>query len=354
MQHTDCADRVRNLGMYLQAALLQAQSNAYLSAFATLRTALEHMLVDHLVFSGARYIRVIRGVDDATWSEWQRKRAAAEEFTDVIDWVRKKTDVEITTEGLRSAPDDGGQSYIISPHYFLLREYQPYLGPASAQAEFDDGIGDLADDRKFAKENDHLYRTYLSWSSIKKNLLSNDFVDEKTITMIEVHYRFLSSFVHPIADVTEIVYGRNNSSVPSYDHYSSELVLLYVIVIAVEELNHFHEMAQRYPVVGIAGWSSTMDLCRSAWQLASHLWFPGHRPHRYDYIQEANTRAFRLLQEDSSGEVQREDPMSIPEDEVRYYRDPMRRLVALHGSFSEIMSGYSYISPWPRPDARFR
>jgi hypothetical protein len=331
MQHTDCADRVRNLGMYLQAALLQAESNAYLPAFATLRTALEHMLVDHLVFSGARYIRVFTGVDDATWSEWQRKRAAGEDFTGVIDWVRKRTEVEITTEGPRSTPDDDGQSYIISPHYFLLREYQPYLGPASAQAEFDDGIGDLADDRKFAKENDHLYRTYLSWSSIKKNLLSNGFVDDKKITMIEVHYRFLSAFIHPLADVTEVVYGRNNFNIPSYDHYSSELVLLYVIVIAVEELNHFYEMTQRRPTVGIAGWSSTTELCGSAWQLASHLWFPGQQPHRYDYIQEANTRVFRLRQADPTGEVQREDPMSIPEDEIRYYRDPMRRLVALHG-----------------------
>jgi hypothetical protein len=132
------------------------------------------MLVDHLVFSGQRYVRIVVGVDGPTWTQWQRQRAAGERFTDILDWVRKKDTVEITYEGLRSAPDEGGQSYVISPHYFLLRQYQPYLGPPSAQAEFDDGIGEPERDRQFARENDLIYRTYLSWSSIKKNLHRTD------------------------------------------------------------------------------------------------------------------------------------------------------------------------------------
>ncbi len=52
--------------------------------------------------------------------------------------------------------------------------------------------------------------------------------------------------------------------------------------------------------------------------------------------------------------LQRIDIMSIPDEEVRYYRDPMRRLVELHSGFHEIMTGLSFNSPWPRADARFR
>jgi hypothetical protein len=214
VQHGDFADRARNLGGYLRAAMLLANVDAYAPAFASLRTALEHMLVDHLVFSGQRYIRVIGGVDDTTWVEWKRQRAAGEGFTQVLDWLRKKNTVEITYEGLRSAPDADGLSYIVSPHYFLLTQYQPYLGPASAQAEFDDGISAPEDYRKFAKENDLVYRTYLSWPSIKRNLTSNGFADDATISKLEVHYRFLSAFVHPVADVTDVLYGRNNSDIP--------------------------------------------------------------------------------------------------------------------------------------------
>lgn len=351
-QHGDFADRARNLAEYLRAAVLVASSDAYAPAFALVRTALEHMLVDHLVFSGQRYVRIVVGVDGPTWTQWQRQRAAGERFTDILDWVRKKDTVEITYEGLRSAPDEGGQSYVISPHYFLLRQYQPYLGPASAQAEFDDGIGEPERDRQFARENDLIYRTYLSWSSIKKNLTSNGFADDAAIRRLEVHYRFLSAFVHPLADVTDVAYGRNNFNIPSYDHYSSELVLLYVIAIAVEELRHFRVMTQRHPNIEIANWQSTKELCESAWRETSYLWFPGQTPHSYDRMQEANRRAFRMLQQGTFEGRRLIDPMSIPDEEIRYYRDPKHRLVALHSGFQEIMTGFSFISPWPRRDAQ--
>jgi hypothetical protein len=44
-----------------------------------------------------------------------------------------------------------------------------------------------------------------------------------TINKLEVHYRFLSAFVHPVSDVTDLIYGRNQFDLPIYDHYSSEL-----------------------------------------------------------------------------------------------------------------------------------
>jgi hypothetical protein len=58
--------------------VLLASTDAYAPAFALVRTALEHMLVDHLVFSGQRYVRMIVGVDNATWTEWQRQRTTGE------------------------------------------------------------------------------------------------------------------------------------------------------------------------------------------------------------------------------------------------------------------------------------
>ncbi len=60
------------------------------------------------------------------------------------------------------------------------------------------------------------------------------------------------------------------------------------------------------------------------------------------------------LRETRNPVLQRIDIMSIPDEEVRYYRDPMRRLVELHSGFHEIMTGLSFNSPWPRADARFR
>jgi hypothetical protein len=353
-QHRDFAARARSLADYLRGAMLLAQTDLYAPSFASLRTALEQTLVDRLVFLGRRYVQVVEGVDEATWLEWERQRSAGEAFTTVINWTRTKRGlVEITHEGLRSNSTDGEDDYLLSVHYFLLRQYQPYLGPPSAQRQFDDGLSGEDRYRKYAEENDAIYRTYLSWKSIKRSLSSNSFADEATINKLEVHYRFLSAFVHPVSDVTDLIYGRNQFDLPIYDHYSSELVLLYSIVLAVEELRHFREMTQRKPLVGLRKWESTEELCQQAWEHASHLWFPGHSPHLYDRINEANRRAFRMLRT-SGAQRQIEDPSTIPETEIGYYRDPMRRLIGLHSGFHELMTGLAFVSPWPRKDAQFR
>ena len=153
--------------------------------------------------------------------------------------------------------------------------------------------------------------------------------------------------------MTDLIYGRSQFDLPIYDHYSSELVLLYSIVLAVEEIRHFREMTQRKPLVGLRNWESTEELCKQAWVQASHLWFPGHSPHLYDRINEANARAFRMLRT-SGARRQIVDPSTIPETEIGYYRDPMRRLIGLHSGFNELMTGLAFVSPWPRKDAQFR
>src|SRR5262249_43017580 len=152
--------------------------------------------------------------------------------------------------------------------------------------------------KEFARHNRELYHKYLSWESIKKSLLANGFATERTLQMLDVHYRFLSAFTHPLTDVRALTRGRSHASV-DYDHYSSELALLYVIVLAVEELRHFRAAANREPIVALAGWDATEELCTRAWKLSGHLWFPGHDPHPYDRVHEANCRAFRQIREGS-------------------------------------------------------
>ncbi len=353
-QHRDFAARARSLAGYLRGAILLAQADLYAPSLASLRIALEQTLVDRLVFLGRRYVHVVEGVDEATWLEWERQRSAGEAFTTVVNWTRtKKGLVEITHEGLRSNSADGEDDYLLSVHYLLLRQYHPYLGPPSAQRQFDDGLSEEDRDRKYAEENEAIYRTYLSWKSIKRSLISNGFADETTINRLEVHYRFLSAFVHPVSDVTDLIYGRNQFDLPIYDHYSSELVLLYSIVFAVEEFRHFREMTRRKPLVGLSSWESTEQLCQRAWEQTSYLWFPGHSPNLYDRINEANRRSFRMLRT-SGAQRHIEDPSSIPEGEIGYYRDPMRRLIGLHSGFHELMTGLAFVSPWPRKDAQFR
>ncbi|UVS81439.1 hypothetical protein [Actinokineospora sp. UTMC 2448] len=348
-QHTDFANRAKSLANYLDAGLTLTKQDLYGPAFATLRTALEHVSVDYLAFLGQRYVQLIDQVDEATWAQWQERRATGQ-WPHVIGWTRtKKGRVTITFEGLRSDSDD----YIISIYYFLLNQYQPNLGPPSIQQWFNDGLSDADSARTHAEENELIYRTYLTWRSIKENLLSNGFYDEAGLKQLDVHYRFLSMFTHPLTDTTRTIYGRNTFRVPSYDHYSSELCLLYIITLATLELRRFKEATERPPQVDIAGWAHTESLCNQAWNHIVYLWFPGHEPHHYDYIQAANHHVWRNFRSTST-HVPPQDPRSILAEDVNYYRDPLTRLIALHQDFHELTTGLAYRSPWPRPDARYR
>jgi hypothetical protein len=307
-------------------------------------------MFDHLAFLGRRYVQIIRDVDEDTWTVWQDQRESGRGFNTVIEWTRTRNGVvEITFEGLRLGDEDT----FLSVYYFILEQYQPYFGPASAQMQFDRGLSNAERDREFAKQNESLYRQYLTWGSLKKSLRSNDFADNGDIAKLDVHYRFLSAFVHPLSDTNTLLYGRNHGSAPTYDHYSSELCLLYAIVLAVEELRHFNAMSKQSPTVGIEDWPSVERLCDDAWFASSHLWFPGHPPHSFDRVNEANQRMFRMHRDGQSTRVAI-NPQSIPDAEIGYYRDPLARIVDLHSTRGEMITNLVYVSPWHRPDAHLR
>ena len=100
--------------------------------------------------------------------------------------------------------------------------------------------------------------------------------------------------------------------------------------------------------VAIGAWSVAST--EGAESAASHFWFLGARPHPYDKWKARNEVAFRAMRDGVKDEVR---PEPTPE-EVPYPSDPLRRLVALHASSQEVMTGLVYASPWPSHDARFR
>ena len=151
----------------------------------------------------------------------------------------------------------------------------------------------------------------------------------------------------------DMVYGRDRpSGAPRYDHYSSELILLYVVKIASEELKALKRMSRRPPTMRLAGWEGVDARIRLGDELAQHLWFPGDTPpHRYDFVDEANSRGMRgerLVDRDK-----RLSPEQLKASQVRYYRNPLVRLIKMHSSFNE-MTGFSSDSPWPRSDSVIR
>jgi hypothetical protein len=81
-----------------------------------------------------------------------------------------------------------------------------------------------------------------------------------------------------------------------------------------------------------------------------YFWFLGAHPHAYDTWKAHNEACFRALRAGGTPEL---TPEPGPED-VAYPADPLRRLVSMQSSASELMTGFTFVSPWPREDARFR
>ena len=65
--HSDAAERCKSLAITLESAVMLCERDAYAPALALLRTALEQTLVDKLVFSGQRHVRIFTGVTEEAW-----------------------------------------------------------------------------------------------------------------------------------------------------------------------------------------------------------------------------------------------------------------------------------------------
>jgi hypothetical protein len=105
----------------------------------------------------------------------------------------------------------------------------------------------------------------------------------------------------------------------------------------------------RQPPVRITGRSEIEELVSAAEAACAHLWPPGGVPHDYDRVQEINRLAFRSRRETG----RRPERIPVDDDSILYYADPLDRLRRMHTSFSEMMTGVSYQSPWPNPTQRF-
>lgn len=349
--HTDFASRARSLALTLRATQDLVAQDLYAPALALCRVALEHHVIDALIMLGSTYVQRFKSVSEERFEEWEAERAAGHpDFEGIVSLARnKKGDVRVVRKGLRS--DSGDQ--VLAIHYFLMQQYSPFMGTPGQHAAADDGFLSEDERRINAQENRAKYEVYLRWSSLVESLRVNGLASETALSRLEVHYRFLSAFVHPATDLSNLVYGRNTQDWPRYDHYSSELVLLYANVIAVRELRIFQQMAARPPTVKLAGCDVVEERCELSERRTSHFWFIDQRPTPYDFAVAANTRTFRM-RSDKDWTTPPVQPSDLAEDELPYYQNALKRLVGLHGSFNELTTGVGYLAPWHRDDAHLR
>jgi len=359
LQHREFAQRSRLLAVYLEQSLRSGEAHAYPAAYALVRSALDHRIFDRLLFLGTVHEVVMKGVTDATWARWQVEKRPEH----LHIWERLPKDrVRIVWRGPQVFDEAKRPVHQISIYYQWWREYDPFAVPAKDLREIASGspsrTAQMAEYHELQRE---MWREALAWQHLKGNLILNGLATEREVVQLDVHYRFLSAFTHPFSqDVTDSVYGqRVHGAWPTAEHYAMELRLGYVCVIAIDELRDFERMTQREPRVDLDGWDAVIrDLARGEAHIA-HLWMPGRPSYDYDRVNEANRRVSDAydLQHAAGTPLTRPDipdPRRLTDDEVRYYPDPLRRLVRVHSTTTEMTTGLTWQSPWPREDARFR
>lgn len=351
MDLTEKAERARSLVGYLRAAVsVSDNSHLYGPALALVRSALEHMVMDWLVVSGRTYVRRFRGVSEGKWRQWEQERTEGAGWATHLRTMSRtrKGDVTMVFDGMYSTAEDGTKPRQISIYYFLMDEYQPGLGPASAQE--DDGVVDLAHLRKTASENEAIWRVYLTWGSPLANLRENHLVDEVDAGRLQTHYRFLSGFGHPITDTRRGLYGNvGMQGAPTFDHFSSELVLLYAVHVGIAEVRHLLDVLDPAEVT-VSGETALRATLDHAEAIAKHFWFMGCNPHSYDIWTARNRAAMAASRETRTIST----PPAVEPVDVPFPSNPLTRLVRMHSSAVEMISGLAFDSPWPHPDARWR
>jgi len=289
-------------------------------------------------------------VSEETFIRWRSEREAG------ADWARSVVKMERHDNGvvrlqLRgiSSRELGSEDVSISIYFFLLQEFRPLVPPAKdlpfLLPQFRRDEHEVA----YANTQHEMYHASLRWPALIRNLRINELASDVDIRRINVHYRFLSAFVHPLRDHYRELYGRSADLASSvrYDHFSSELFLLYAIRFAAFELETWFRASERAPHFVITHGAQLKTQIAQVKADTSYLWFVGDEPHIFDRIQEANRRHWAQLGEER---VPPEDPREIEASEVRYYQDPLSRLASLHVTSNE-MDGYSFASSWPRSDA---
>lgn len=354
MQHVDHARRARQLADHLRAVLALSDAGRYSSALVVVRAALEHHLMDRLIFLAKRYVVTYTGVKKADGAAWEAKLRAAQAGgqSDIATWWWDDSGMNVVRRGLHSARSKKGRGQTISPYYFRVGDYDPFTGGNKHAGELARPFWTKADREEWAAEAAAAWKTLFVHRRVLQALRVNRLLPSAEAVQVDVHYAFLSAFAHPSARGYEAIYGRDSPErMGSFDHYASELALLYVITIAAAELDIFARMARRPPRLHLSGWAAVEAELKESRLASSYFWFLGGAPTMFDRIDTVHTPAGRTKPKWGRP---RTDPATIGAAHVRYYADPLDRLVKLHSSYQEIATGLAYRSPFERSDARLR
>jgi hypothetical protein len=355
MIHMDHAGRARLLADHLRAVVALSDAGRYPSALVVVRAALEHHLMDRLLFLSRLYVESYGGIrkEDIEAENVRLAALQAGPRPNIARWWRddRTGEMNVVIRGIHSEKSTKGRGMIISPYYFRQDHFDPFTGGKKNAGKLARPFWRREDTQGWANEAAAAWHRWFVHDRVMKGLRVNRLLPRSEIH-VDIHYGFLSGFAHPSKRGYESIYGHNHPSrMGTFDHYASELCLLYVITLAAAELDTYGRMTRRSPAIGLRGWDDVMVDVRLAQAASSYFWFLGDGPTMLDRIDTVHTPRARQKPKVGRPKI---DPATLPAARVKYYADPLSRLVKLHHSSSEMTTGLHFQSPFERSDGRIR
>lgn len=351
MQHRDHSRRTRQLADHLRAIVALSDAGRYASALVVVRAALEHHLIDRLIFLANRWVETYSvKKQDVPNEETKLAALKAGDRPAIARWWWDDSGMNVVIRGLYREGSEG-RGATLSPYYFRVDDFDPFTGGKKHAGRLAGPFHRAKYRQEWAARAAREWRRYFTYETLRKALDANRLLPGQGV-QVDVHYAFLSGFVHPSKRGYEAIYGRNfPDRTGSFDHYSSELLLLYVVVIAAAEIEIYGRMAGRTPRLRLRDWPDVRAEVTAAREASGYFWFLSGGPTAFDRIDEIHTRMGHLKK---PWELPRPDPNAVKASAVRYYANPLERLVKMHQSYQEIVSGLVYRSPFERSDASTR
>lgn len=330
----------------------------YREAYNSVRMAFEGYFLLRLISTCEKYeFRYIvkrsrgdRSLDEAVSKVEQKIRTKA--AAGLMSLKREGKDTLVAVRrGVPIVDNNGRPTGRILPFYYgAWRQYRPEEHHLTGLEQHLEREWAIFGGRRVSKRDPRhrqFYKDYFTFGGMIDKLLLNRVLTKKVAARVRVHYNFLSGFSHATYGSIERIVnvkGYHGTDAPLlYNHYHSELGLLYVCHLAGMFLDLALKYFRRWRIA-IDGADNYQALVARVEPEFGYFWFIFNGPHLFDRYNDAN----RLSDYRKKRFVR---PEEVKDSQVRYSDDPLNRIRELHWTTQELSTGNVFISPFPRGDA---
>jgi hypothetical protein len=303
------------------------EQKGYKECFILLRTVLEKFLFFWLMFKGRKYrwtvtfhiipniSKTITEARNKTLELWKNEMKSGNPYLkSVIDiQAGKKVDNIIVTyegEGM-FVEENGHQTGIAIPIYNLIleSEIKHITDPSISEGETPKSLKQL---------QNNMYHHFVYIKGILKNLTMNNLITKAQLNQINIHYNFLSNYVHPTIANRRMWENLNFLSTQLHQDALKELIWLYIAKFMYLYVEVF---VSSYKTTSNQSYCHKCEIIMNELRsLSKDLWFLNDDPTQFD-IDQSNQRKMYL----------RARKHMTPAD-IIYYENPLERLQKMRSS----------------------